>query len=167
MDVRQWWSRTLRVATPRRTTVKQRVGAAALVILSAIATLLCVLVDGTHAARPLAEASGRLQSLAQADIDRARALRALWLNTEALLASSREAAAVGDYARALDLARKARREAWLARNQARLEATRYALSLQRDRLARDATVRLDALLAAHEGHAAYALARRLGVVRGE
>lgn len=147
--------------------MKQRVGAAALVLLSAIATLLCVLVDGTHTARPLAEASGRLQSLAQADIARARALRALWLNTEALLASSREAAAAGDYASALDHARKARREARLARNQARLEATRYALSLQRDRLAHEAAVRLDALIAAHEGHAAYALARRLGVVLDE
>lgn len=146
--------------------MKQRVGAAALVILSAVTTLLFLLVDGTQAARPLAEASARLQALAQADIDRARTLRALWLNTEALLASSRDAAAAGDYASALDHARKARREARLARNQARLEATRYALSLQRDRLAREEAVRLDALIAAHEGHAAYALARRLGVVLG-
>lgn len=147
--------------------MKQGGGLAGFASLTAIAATLLLLVTHTERARPLREASTRLQAVAQAEIDSARALRALWLNTEALLASSHESAAAGDYASALEHARKARREARLARNQARLEATRYALSLQRDRLAQEVAVHLDALIAAHEGHAAYALARRLGVVIGE
>ncbi len=109
-----------------------------------------------------AEAFQRAHALAAADIEQARARHALWLGTEAWLARAGRAFELGALHNALLFAGRARQEARLAQNQARLEAARYFLDLNREALAATAIERLNAHLRRHDGIAAAEATRALG-----
>ncbi len=104
----------------------------------------------------------RAHALASAAVAEARAWHALWLDTESLLARSRRAFDQGHAANARLFVARARREARLAVNQARVEAARYFLEHGAHGVPAAAGERLAALVRAHDGAAAYALAQRLG-----
>ena len=110
----------------------------------------------------LAAGFDRAHALAGAAVAEARAWHALWLDTESLLARSRRAFDQGHPANARLFVARARREARLAVNQARVEAARYFLEHGAGDLPAASGARLAALVRAHDGAAAYALARRLG-----
>jgi|LNFM01.1.fsa_nt_gb hypothetical protein len=109
-----------------------------------------------------ADAFQRAHALAAADIEQARARQALWLGTDALLARAGRAFELGAFHNALLFAGRARQEARLAQNQARLEAARYFLELNREALAASAIDQLSASLDRHDGLAAAGYARALG-----
>lgn len=139
------------------------------VLLALVLVALTFLGFRTLAARctarePVLLAAGfdRAHALAAAAVTEARAWHALWLETETLLARSRRAFDQGHPANARLLVARARREARLAVNQARVEAARYFLEHGAPGLPATSRARLDALVRAHDGAAAYALARRLG-----
>lgn len=141
-------------------------GAIAMAVLVTITVLEASGLARLRHADPALQAASftRAQALAAASVDAARREHALWLDTEALLKRATRRAAEGEFATALRLARRAHREASLARNQARLEAARYGLSLGRDALAESAVASLEHALHAHDGRRAYALAQRYGLL---
>jgi len=136
--------------------------AVSIFLLSGLAFTTLAARCGEHA--PVLRAAGfeRAHGLATAAVADARAWHALWLDTEALLVRSRRAFDRGRADDALRLAVRARREARLAVNQARLEAARYFLEHTARTIPAESGLRLAAHIRAHEGAAAYALARRLG-----
>lgn len=112
-----------------------------------------------------AAAFARGHALAAAAIAAARRERALWRNTEALLERAVHQAAAGESRGALDLAYRARREAELARNQAKLEFVRYRLDLYRETVDEPTIRRLERVLRRHDGWAAAAAARQAGLAQ--
>ena len=130
------------------------------VIAWALAALTTQTLASGQARR--ADAFDRARALAAADIEQARAQRVLWLGTDPLLARAGRAFRQGAFDNALLFAARARREARLALNQARLEAARYFLELNRAALPPAAAAQLAARVQAHDGIGAGALARRLG-----
>ena len=139
------------------------------VVLAIALFLLAIATFGSIAARcavrePVLLAAGfeRAHALAGAAVAEARAWHALWLDTETLLARARRAFDQDYHANARLFVARARREARLALNQARLEAARYFLEHGARDVPAASAARLAALVRAHEGAAAYALARRLG-----
>lgn len=159
----------LREAMSRSEVVSRPTGGATLAMLILVTGLVGMLLQQVERAAhaPHQAALARLLPATQAEVELTRARGALWLDTEAHLAQARRAAAAGEFDRAFRLARQARHEARLARNQFRLESARYALSLHRTSLAESDAARLAALIVAHDGHAAWSLARRLGVAGSE
>lgn len=141
-------------------------GTAALVVLVGIAVLTAggLLRLREAEAGLQAAACVRAHDLAVTAIEAARREHALWLHTEALLSRASRRAQAGDFTAALSLTQAAHREAMLARNQARLEAARYGLSLGRQSLSAPAVAALERALHAHDGRTAFALAQRLGLV---
>ncbi len=139
-------------------------GATAVLVALAVLTMGALARLRSADAELQAAAFTRAQALAAAAVEAARAEHVLWLNTEFLLARAARRARSGDTPSALRLARAARHEAELARNQARLEAARYGLALGRAKLAAPARTALERVLHAHDGRAALALARRFGLV---
>lgn len=106
----------------------------------------------------------RAHVLAAAAVEAARDARALWLDTGEYLARAGRAWDQGHRRNALLLVARARREARLALNQARLEAARYFLA--QASLPRAAADALRARVLAHDGFGAWALARALGAGAG-
>lgn len=136
----------------------------ALVLVAQSVAGLRVFAARCAAREPVLIAAGfdRAHALAAAAVSEARAWHALWLDTETLLARSRRAFDQGHPANARLLVARARREARLAVNQARVEAARYFLEHGAPALPAASRERLGALVRRHDGAAAYALARRLG-----
>jgi hypothetical protein len=136
--------------------------AVAFVLLSIAA--LSTLATRCAEREPELRAAGfeRAHALAGAAVAEARAWHALWLDTESLLARSRRAFAQGHAANARLFVARARREAVLAVNQARVEAARYFLEHGAHGIPAAAGERLAARVRAHDGAAAYALAQQLG-----
>jgi hypothetical protein len=135
-------------------------------VLIAVCVLTVARLGVRSAAREEAlRAAGfeRAHTLAAAAVAEARAARALWLDTEEYLARARRAWDQGYRRNALLFVQRARREARLASNQARLEAARYFLEhgLTPD-AAPDAAQRLRERVLAHDGAGAWSLARALG-----
>ena len=164
MDECQWCSQTAREAMSQRDAVNGH-GVPTIAVLGFALALLAIAVlraQGMEATLRH-EAYARQHALADAALLAARDEHALWLQTEATLARAATLAARGAIADAIALAGKAQREAGLARNQARLEAVRYQLNLQRDTLAPDDVTALESLLRQHDGAAALDRARRLGL----
>lgn len=134
-----------------------------IVMLGLLSVLFARTLAGTDAGK--SEAFHRSLGITDAWIAQAFAWQALWLNTTELRNGALADFKRGKLDAALAGSARAAREARLAVNQAQLEAARYfhsrhlasASSEQRRRHAA-----LAAMLAAHDGAAAYALARRLG-----